>query len=102
MTPRMTGPRPDWEKERVILVDPTIWSEYRKPSCDLRPAYEELLTALRSLKVEHTVLRKEDRPLDIWIRDWGSVENCYFRFTPSYAKGIYTPPATSEARRNLS
>ncbi len=94
-------PVPDWEKSKVILVDPNIWEDYRKPDCDLRPVYCELQAALDALGIESELLTHEDSPLDIWIRDWGFVEGCYFRFDPTYAKGTYPPALVVEARRML-
>lgn len=94
-------PVPDWEKSKVILVDSGIWKEYQKPDCDLRPVYLELRAALDALGIESELLTHEDSPLDIWIRDWGFVEGCYFRFDPTYAKGTYPPGLVAKARRKL-
>ena len=94
-------PVPDWQKSKVILVDPGIWAEYRKPDCDLRPVYRELRAALEALGIESEQLTRDNSPFDIWIRDWGFVEGHYFRFEPSYAKGFYPPALVAKARRML-
>ena len=94
-------PVPDWQKSKVILVDPEICEDYRKPDCDLRPVYRELRAALDAIGIESQVLNHEDSPLDIWIRDWGFVEGCYFRYEPTYAKGTYPLDLVAKARRML-
>lgn len=94
-------PTPDRDKSKVLLVDPTIWPEYRKPDCDLRPVYQELTAAVASFGVEHRLLTEKHAPLDIWIRDWGFVEGHYFRFKPSYAKKLYPQAAVQKARKHL-
>ncbi len=48
------------------------------------------------------LLGTSDRPIDIWIRDWGPVAGNYFRYDPSYARGQYKPGATARARRHLN
>jgi agmatine/peptidylarginine deiminase len=95
------APVPDWETSKVILVDPGIWEEYREPHGDLRPVYRDLRAALDALGIEHEVLTVDDFPADIWIRDWGFVAGHYFRFKPSYAKGVYPPGLVAKARRML-
>jgi hypothetical protein len=95
------APVPDWQTSKVILVDPGIWEEYREPAGDLRPVYRELWAALDDLGIEHEVLTGDDFPADIWIRDWGFVAGHYFRFEPSYAKGLYLPGLVAKARRML-
>lgn len=95
------APVRDWETSKVILVDPGIWEEYREPAGDLRPVYRELRAALSELGIEHEVLTSGDSPADIWIRDWGFVAGHYFRFEPSYAKGLYPPGLVAKARRIL-
>jgi len=92
---------PDWQKNRLTVVDPAIWPIYRSPRCDLRLVYSDLLGAFRSLGVSCDILTKEDCPVDIWIRDWGPIENCYFDFCPSYAKGWYSVRSIAQARRYL-
>jgi agmatine deiminase len=92
---------PDWHKNHVVVADPAIWSFYRKRPHDLRPVYGQLLNAFRSLGVSYTVLTKEDSPVDIWLRDWGPIENCYFGFRPSYAKGWYSARSIAKGRRKL-
>jgi agmatine/peptidylarginine deiminase len=94
-------PVPEWETSKVILVDPGIWADYREPAGDLRPVYHELRAALDALGIEHEVLTVDDFPADIWIRDWGFVAGHYFRFKPSYAKGVYPPGLVAKARRML-
>lgn len=68
----------------------TIWSS------------EPLIQALRSLSVSYVSVRKIDNPIDIWIRDWGPVGDCYFRYDPSYARGVYKSEAVARARTNLN
>jgi agmatine/peptidylarginine deiminase len=94
-------PVSDWEKSKVIVVDPGIWKKYRKPDCDLRPVYRDLRAVLDVLGVENQILTHKDSPVDIWIRDWGFVEGCYFQFEPSYAIGAYPPASVAKARRML-
>ena len=97
----MPPPIPDWEKQKVLLVDPSIWGTYQKRGNDLRPVYRELPPALESLGIDQHLLKREHHPLDIWIRDWGFVEGHYFRFEPSYAKKAYTQAAVNKAREHL-
>jgi len=93
---------PDWDKGHVTVVDPAIWSGYRGRHRDLRPVYRELLNAFHSLGIRYDVLAKGDAPVDIWIRDWGPIEGCYFDFCPSYlSKGYYSAGSIATARRNL-
>ncbi len=92
---------PDWDKSHVTVVDPAIWPVYRNRHHDLRPVYDRLLNAFRNLGVSYTVLTKEDSPLDIWVRDWGPIEGCYFDFCPSYAPGWYSARSIAKARRKL-
>ena len=92
---------PDWHKSHATVVDPTIWPDYRGRHHDLRPVYRQLLNAFRSLGVSYDVLTKEDSPVDIWIRDWGPIGDCYFDFRPSYAKGWYSARSIAQARRHL-
>ena len=94
-------PQPDWRKERVILADPTVWLRYSNTRCDLRPTYRHLLLALKQLGTTATVLRREQQPLDIWIRDWAPVENSYFRYEPSYAPNVYPAKEVIAARLHL-
>lgn len=94
-------PVPDWQKSKVILVDPEIWGDYRKPVCDLRPVYRELRAALDAIGIESQVLTHEDSPLDIWIRDWGFVEGCYFRYEPTYVPPKYYSQASVARARQL-
>lgn len=94
-------PIPDWEKSSVIIVDPAIWKLYRAPDCDLRPVYRELRAAFDSLGIENHLLTRDDFPLDIWIRDWGFVEGCYFHFEPSYAAKLYPHALVVQARQML-
>lgn len=93
----MDRPRPDWEKLRVILVDPAIWRRYTRGAADLRPVYQELLSVLDGWRVEVDVLNRRAAPLDIWIRDWGCVEGVFFRYAPDYAKGLYSRTAVTRA-----
>lgn len=97
----MPLPIPDWETTRVILVDPAIWRNYRHRGCDLRLVFRDLINALTSLGVDVQILGKEAHPLDIWIRDWGFVGDCYFQYAPSYAKDLYTLDAIKSARAHL-
>ena len=93
---------PLWQKSKVILVDPEIWEDYRKPDCDLRPVYRELRTALDTLSIESELLTRADSPLDIWIRDWGFVEGYYFRYEPTYVPPkYYSQASVARARRLL-
>jgi agmatine deiminase len=94
-------PAPDWQKSEVILVDPTIWKHYQRAKCDLRPVYRDLQQALDSLGIEYLQLTTRDSPLDIWIRDWGFVGDCYFQYPPSYAKSLYSQRAVQKARQHL-
>jgi agmatine/peptidylarginine deiminase len=57
-----------------------------------------LAEALRSIGVEPFLLKAENDPLDIWIRDWGFLEGAYFRFAPSYAKQLYPQSEVQTAR----
>jgi hypothetical protein len=54
----MSAPIPDWEKQKVFLVDPNIWGTYQKRSNDLRPVYRELSGALESLGPDHLLKRE--------------------------------------------
>jgi agmatine deiminase len=92
---------PDWHKSHVLVVDPVIWPVYRNRHCDLRLVYRQLLDAFRGLGVSYDVLAKGDSPVDIWIRDWGPIEDCYFDFCPSYARGWYSARSIAQARRHL-
>ena len=94
-------PAVDWEKQRIVLVDPAVWSHYTRGAADLRPVFRELVGVLRNLNVSVEILRCEDAPLDIWIRDWGFVEGAFFRYAPDYAKGLYSRAAVSRARDAL-
>ncbi len=94
-------PAPDWQKSKVILVEPTIWKHYQRPKYDLRSVYRELQQALDSLGVETFLLTAADFPLDIWIRDWGFVGDCYFQFPPSYARNLYSQQGVQKARQQL-
>jgi agmatine/peptidylarginine deiminase len=94
-------PQPDWQATQIVLVDPSIWREYQRPGCDLRPMYRDLADALTSLGVDVRILAKEDHPLDIWIRDWGFVGDCYFKYSPTYARGLYPQSAIRKARQHL-
>ena len=94
-------PPPDWEKQHLFIVDPVIWPRYRGPSYDLRPGFAELREAFRALGIHDQVLTRSDSPLDIWIRDWGFVEGCYFQYDPPYAPDDYTPEAIKKARTGL-
>ena len=64
-------PAPDWEKRRVFLVDPAIWSRYKRGSTALRPIYQEVMAVLHGWGAEVDLLGHVSDPLDIWIRDWG-------------------------------
>jgi agmatine deiminase len=92
---------PDWEKTRVFIVDPTIWRDYTKPEHDLRPIYCELTSAFKTLGIPYQILSRADHPLDIWIRDWGFVENQYYIYKPSYARNFYSAGAIAVARQSL-
>lgn len=92
---------PDWKKSHVTVVDPAIWSFYRSRRHNLRPLYRQLLNAFRSLGLRYDVLTEKNSPVDIWIRDWGPIEGCYFDFRPSYAKGWYSARSIAKARQNL-
>ena len=94
-------PAPDWQKSKVVLVDPRMLKRYLRPKCDLRPVYRELQQALDSLGLKQVLLIPSDSPLDIWIRDWGFVGDCYFQYPPSYAQDIYSQPAVQRARQHL-
>lgn len=97
------SPIPEWTAERWVIVDPAVWpSFYTGSGCDLRPVYRHLLQAFKSLQVEVTKLRTADHPLDIWIRDWGSVAGHYFIFRPRYARSLYPETAVSRARLGLN
>ncbi len=96
-----SNPLPDWAKEHLYIVDPGIWPDYRKPGFDVRPVFAELHEAFRALGIEGEVLTRSDSPLDIWIRDWGFVEGCYFQYDPPYAPDDYTPEAIIKARAGL-
>jgi agmatine deiminase len=94
-------PVPEWAKEKVLLVDPAIWERYRTAKCDLRPVYRDLQDALDLLGIEYHLLSRGDSPLDIWIRDWGFMGDCYCQYDPSYARNHYTQPAIKRARKRL-
>jgi agmatine/peptidylarginine deiminase len=83
------------------LADPAVWPFYSNTRCDLRPTYRHLLSALKRLGTTTTVLRREQHPLDIWIRDWAPVENSYFRYEPSYAPRAYPAKKVIAARLHL-
>ena len=84
-----TPPTPDWEKQHLYIVDPRVRERYWKGRYDVRPVFADLHEASRALGIEDEVLTRSDSPLDIWIRDWGFVEGCYFGYNPSYARGYY-------------
>lgn len=84
------------------MVDPPNWPEYCRTEGDLRTVYHDLEHALRLLHVDHQTLTREGHPLDIWIRNWGSVEGGYFGFEPSYAKRMYSEGAVKTAHDCLT
>ena len=94
--------RGDWQKRRIVLVDPAIWHRYTRGASDLRPVYRELLSVLRGWGVEVELLDRRAAPLDIWIRDWGCVECVFFRYAPDYAKGLYNRAAVIHAISSLA
>lgn len=94
-------PAPDWEKRRVILVDPATWADYTRGTRDLQPVYRELVSALRAWGVAVEILDRHAEPLDIWIRDWAFVEGVFFRYAPDYAKPPYRRAAIIRARDAL-
>jgi agmatine deiminase len=61
-----------------------------------------MISALESLRIRYAALRTVDGPVDIWIRDWGPVAGFYFRYNPSYARGLHTSNAVKRARNNLN
>src|SRR5436309_15981166 len=92
----------EWEKERLILVVPALWECYKRPGkSDLQPTFGRLIEALDSLGISRQVLTRAEQPLDIWIRDWGFVESWWFRFAPSYARGLYPKAEIRRARAAL-
>jgi agmatine deiminase len=93
---------PDWEKERVILVQSDLWPCYCKAGHDVRPVFRDLIKAFASLGVEYRILSKVDEPLDIWIRDWGFVEHWWFQFNPDYAPKLYGKANVARARLTLA
>lgn len=95
------APVPPWEQSELLLVDPSIWRFYRSAPHDLRRVYRDVEAALNALRIPHYVLRAQDHPIDIWVRDWGPVEGCFFDYSPSYAKGFYSPAAVRKARHAL-
>src|ERR1043166_807769 len=90
------------DRSQLILVDPATWPFYQKTRHDIRPVYRELFAACKSLHVSYKVLSQDDHPVDIWIRDWGFVEDCYFEYRPSYARNLYGPAAVARAREALT
>lgn len=92
---------PDWRKHRVCSVHPSCCPSYwRWPH--LRPVYADLTSAAASLGVKFHALSRDNAPLDIWLRDWGPVAGHYFRYKPSYARGLFTQDAVARARRDLN
>jgi agmatine/peptidylarginine deiminase len=63
--------------------------------------FQQLVEGLTSFGVDVRMLEKEDLPLDIWIRDWGFVGNCYFKYSPSYARNLHPQSAIKRARQHL-
>jgi len=59
------------------------------------------MEALRSLAIEYQLLSEANEPLDIWIRDWGFVDEWWFRFQPSYARSLYSRRDVKRARAAL-
>ena len=96
------SPAPDWQKRRVFLVDPAIWSRYKRGSTALRPIYQEVMAVLHGWGAEVDLLGHVSDPLDIWIRDWGCVEGVFFRYAPDYAKGLYSRAAVARAMIGLN
>ena len=101
MTTTPKSPLPDWEKQHLFIVDPGLWPENVEPHYDVRPVFAELRAAFRSLGIKDQVLTRADSPLDIWIRDWGFVEGCYFQYDPPYANPRYKPKDVTAARTGL-
>jgi agmatine/peptidylarginine deiminase len=95
-------PVPDWNKRRIVIVDPVVWPYYTRGSCDLRQAYRDLLVAFNELSIDCRILSHEETPLDIWIRDWGFVDTNYFIYRPDYARHLYSRFAIGRARRGLN
>jgi agmatine deiminase len=85
----------------MFVVDPAIWPEYRCKR-EILEVFNALRQACRQLQLKVHELRAADKPLDIWIRDWGFVENAYFNYNPSYAKSHYGAAATAQAREKLN
>lgn len=57
---------------------------------DLRPVFRNSENVLLEWNVDITILRKNDAPLDIWIRDWGFVEGV-FSLCPRLRKRTIQP-----------
>jgi agmatine/peptidylarginine deiminase len=93
---------PDWITTRLIFVDPRSWKYYTQDPHDLRPVYREMETALNSLEIPYKCLGPEDKPLDIWIRDWGFVGQNEFIYRPSYTRECYDDRDVEKARRMLA
>lgn len=95
-------PVPDWQKRRVFLVEPALWSRYKRAATDLRPVYQEVMEVLRGWGAKVDLLGRVADPLDIWIRDWGCVEGVFFRYAPDYAEGLYSRAAVRRAILGLN
>lgn len=96
------SPLPDWEKTCSALVDAACWKAYSSPPCDLRQTVRELAGALKDAGTTCVRLGRDERPVDIWIRDWGPVEGCYFQYDPRYARPRYSRAAVATARKHLN
>jgi agmatine deiminase len=59
------------------------------------------VSVLRGWEVEVCILGGGYAALDIWIRDWGFVEDVFFRYAPDYAEGLYSRSAVIRARQAL-
>lgn len=67
----------------------------------LKCVLSRLAAECAALGIGNHTLEKTDCP-DVWIRDWGSVAGCYFKYDPSYARGTFAREQVARARRNLN
>ncbi len=81
----------------IIVTNPS-------DGCDpsLRRVFANFGSSVRSLHLRSATVNTRECPVDIWIRDWGPVAGCYFKYKPSYARGTFTQSAVAAARRNLN
>jgi agmatine deiminase len=81
----------------LVLIDVTLWPS-RVGS--IRVA---LPASFIELGIEYLVLSADERPVDIWICDWGPAARCYFRYAPSYdARGTFSQKEVARARQHLN